>query len=207
MPSLKSSSWSCFFIWTTSEWCSFSFLVVTSLVRKALLWQAFIFCWNLVNKFGASIHPSPLFYFIETFWKELSEIDINLLLTGFFFSLKYSKKWVLHYGVWNDLFKHVYYLRVWKCINYKWKTEEKHQPICRPQWMLKLIQCNLRLLLFLGIGKRFMLLVFIECKMKKKKTRALFPWLDLVVCGLAKGTIQRFLNSCDPDVLEKASSL
>lgn len=52
-----------------------------------------------------------------------------------------------------------------------------------------------------------MLLVFIECKMKKKKTRALFPWLDLVVCGLAKGTIQRFLNSCDPDVLEKASSL
>lgn len=102
MPSLKSSSWSCFFIWTTSEWCSFSFLVVTSLVRKALLWQAFIFCWNLVNKFGASIHPSPLFYFIETFWKELSEIDINLLLTGFFF-------------LWNTR-KNGYYITVFEMI-------------------------------------------------------------------------------------------
>lgn len=72
--------------------------------------------------------------------------------------------------------------------------------------MLKLIQGNLRWF-FHRIGKRFMLLVFIEYEMKKKKTKALFAWLDLVVCGLAKGTLQHFLNSCDPDVLEKSSSL
>lgn len=96
-------------------------------------------------------------------------------------------------------FKHVYYWCVCKYINYKWKTK-KYQPICRPQWTLKLIQCNLRW------NWEEVYVTNFHRMQNEKKTRAHFPWLRFGDVWISQRNTQCFLNTCDPDVLEKATS-